>query len=228
MYVKIDELSFSYDRKTKVLQEISFGMNEGEIVAILGSSGSGKSTLLRVLTGLEMPNKGNIVINEETMCSTDIFVDAEKREVGMVFQDYALFPHMNVFKNILFGLNHLPKSCRAKRVDEMLDLVNLSEKKMSYPHELSGGQMQRVALARALAPHPKMLLLDEPFSNLDADLKMKIRQDLRRIIKATKMTSIFVTHDYEDAYDIADRIVYLENGKIVRDETINQEDKTNV
>ncbi|MFU8786337.1 MAG: ABC transporter ATP-binding protein [Candidatus Izemoplasmataceae bacterium] len=226
MYVKIDELSFSYDRKTKVLQEISFGMNEGEIVAILGSSGSGKSTLLRVLSGLEMPNKGKITINEETMCSTDIYIDAEKREVGMVFQDYALFPHMNVYKNILFGLNHLPKSCRANRVDEMLDLVNLPEKKLSYPHELSGGQMQRVALARALAPKPKMLLLDEPFSNLDADLKMKIRQDLRRIIKASKMTSIFVTHDYEDAYDIADRIVYLENGKIVREEIIEQKDKT--
>ena len=226
MYVKIDELSFSYDRKTKVLQEISFGMNEGEIVAILGSSGSGKSTLLRVLSGLEMPKKGKIIINEETIVSTDIFIDAEKREVGMVFQDYALFPHMNVYKNILFGLNHLPKSCRDARVNEMLELINLEDKKTSYPHELSGGQQQRVALARALAPRPKMLLLDEPFSNLDADLKMKIRQDLRHMIKASHMTSIFVTHDYEDAYEIADRIVYLENGKIVREETRIQKDKT--
>ncbi len=219
MYVKIEDLGFSYVKKERVLDNISLSMREGEIVAILGSSGSGKSTLLRVLSGLEMPSKGNIVINEETLCASDIFVDAEKRQVGMVFQDYALFPHMNVEKNILFGLSHLPKSCRKERVNEMLEMIHMTEKLKSYPHELSGGQQQRIALARALAPNPKILLLDEPFSNLDADLKLKIRKELRQIIKKTHITSIFVTHDYDDAYDIADRIIYLENGHIV-DETV--------
>ncbi len=219
MYVRIEDLGFSYVKKEKVLDNISLTMQEGEIVAILGSSGSGKSTLLRVLSGLEMPNKGNIVINEETLCASDVFVDAEKREVGMVFQDYALFPHMNVEKNIMFGLSHHPKPFRKTRVLEMLEMIDMTEKLNSYPHELSGGQQQRIALARALAPNPKILLLDEPFSNLDADLKLKIRKELRQIIKKTNITSIFVTHDYEDAYDIADRIIYLENGRIV-DETI--------
>ena len=223
MYAKIEGLSFAYDKKTPVLQAVSLAITEGEIIAILGSSGSGKSTLLRLLSGLEMPNQGKIEINEETMCSTDIFVDAEKREVGMVFQDYALFPHMSVAKNIAFGLRYLKKTCRHDKVNEMLALVNLPDKAHAYPHELSGGQQQRVALARALAPSPKMLLLDEPFSNLDADLKTKIRRELRAILKTCHTTSIFVTHDYKDARDIADRILYLENGVIIQEEVINQD-----
>ncbi len=226
MYVKIESLQFGYVKDEQVINDVSLSMKEGEIVAILGSSGSGKSTLLRILSGLEMPNKGEIVINEETLCATQVYIEAEKREVGMVFQDYALFPHMNVEKNIAFGLSRLPKSCRKARVKEMLELVSMEEKIDAYPHELSGGQQQRIALARALAPKPSILLLDEPFSNLDTDLKLKIRQELKMIIKKTHMTSIFVTHDYEDAHDIADRIIYLENGRIV-DEIVMEHNQQN-
>lgn len=225
MYVKVEALDFSYNAKTPVLNNISFSMEEGEIVAILGSSGSGKSTLLRLLSGLEMPNQGSIIINEETLCSNQVFVDAEKRQVGMVFQDYALFPHMSIEKNVGFGLKKLAKQDKMHRIDEMLELVGMKNRKKSYPHELSGGQQQRIALARALAPSPNILLLDEPFSNLDADLKMRIRHELRGIIKTAKMTSIFVTHDYDDAFDIADRIVYIEEGKIVHQEIVEHNKK---
>jgi len=226
MYVRIEDLVFSYTPKTPVISHISLAVEEGEIIAILGSSGSGKSTLLRLLSGLEMPNQGNIIVNEETLCSNQVFIDAEKRHVGMVFQDYALFPHMSIEKNVGFGLKKMQKQARDKRIHEMLELVNMTDRKRSYPHELSGGQQQRIALARALAPSPNILLLDEPFSNLDADLKMKIRHELKAIIKMANMTSIFVTHDYDDAIDIADRIIYLEEGKIVHEERVDSKRKT--
>ncbi len=222
MYVKIENVDFEYTKKESVLKNISFSMEEGEIVAILGSSGSGKSTLLRVLSGLEMPEKGTIEINEETLCSANTFVECEKRHVGMVFQDYALFPHMNVFKNIAFGIRKYGKDMKRTRVLDMLKLIDMEDKINAYPHELSGGQQQRIALARALAPSPDILLLDEPFSNLDADLKLKIRHELRSIMKQADMTSIFVTHDYDDAKDIADRIVYLENGHIAHQEIVHK------
>ncbi len=222
MYVKIENVDFEYTKKESVLKNISFSMEEGEIVAILGSSGSGKSTLLRVLSGLEMPEKGTIEINEETLCSANTFVECEKRHVGMVFQDYALFPHMNVYKNIAFGIRKYGKDMKRTRVLDMLKLIDMEDKINAYPHELSGGQQQRIALARALAPSPDILLLDEPFSNLDADLKLKIRHELRSIMKQADMTSIFVTHDYDDAKDIADRIVYLENGHIAHQEIVHK------
>ncbi len=221
MYVKVEALSFAY-HQTPVLKDINFSMSEGEVVAILGSSGSGKSTLLRLLSGLEMPDQGCIIINEHTLCSNRVFVAAEKREVGMVFQDYALFPHMSVARNIGFGLTKWSKETRQARIDEMLMLVDLLDFGKRYPHELSGGQQQRVALARALAPKPDILLLDEPFSNLDAELREKIRFELREIMKHTHMTSIVVTHDYDDAVSIADRIVYLEGGRIVREKKVER------
>ena len=220
MYVNIEDLCFEYEKKKKVLDAISLSMKEGEIIAILGSSGSGKSTLLRLLSGLEMPKKGAITINQEVLCSKEKFVDASKREVGLVFQDYALFPHMNVYKNIAYGLTHLKKEAKHKQVMKMLELVDMKEKAHAFPHELSGGQQQRVALARALAISPKILLLDEPFSNLDTTLKSKIREELKEIIRKTKMTSILVTHDYEDASAISDRIIYLESGKIIKEEQL--------
>jgi len=224
VYVRIESLSFAYEKHDDVLDDVSLAMQEGEIVAVLGSSGSGKSTLLRLIGGLEMPGGGNIVIDEKTLCSTTVFVDAEKRGVGMVFQDYALFPHMTVEKNVAFGLHKLPRLERQKRITEMLALTGLEEKRHRYPHELSGGQQQRVALARALAPNPSILLLDEPFSNLDTDLKHRIRAELRTIIKQTGMTSILVTHDYDDAKAIADRIVFLENGRVVEESRIPHPD----
>ncbi|MFP4286973.1 MAG: ABC transporter ATP-binding protein [Candidatus Izemoplasmataceae bacterium] len=215
--LSVHNISFAYD-KVDVLKNISFKASQGDIVAILGSSGSGKSTFLRVLSGLEIPKTGGIILNNETIVNDKTMVPAEARGISMVFQEYALFPHLTVKKNIMFGMHRLPKSCVKDRLKEMMNLTNLDEKLSAYPHELSGGQQQRVALARALAPKPKMLLLDEPFSNLDADLKYKIRLELKSILKTANITTIFVTHDYDDAFLIADKIIYLENGTIVREE----------
>ena len=222
MDVKINNLGFSYDRKNYVIDQFNVDIEDGDIVAILGSSGSGKSTLLRLITGLEIPSIGSIKINNEVMVDDKTFVDPENRKVGMVFQDYALFPHMTVYKNIGFGINKSTKTEKADRIDQVLNLVNLQEFKKRYPHELSGGQQQRVALARALAPSPRLLLLDEPFSNLDADLKNHIREELRTIIKQSKTTSIVVTHDKDDAKMMADKIIYLNEGKIERIEVLSK------
>lgn len=214
MYVDIKNIHFHYQKETKVLQDINLEMKQGEIVALLGNSGSGKSTLLRLLCGLARPQSGNIVLNGQTLTSKNTFIPPEKRNIGMVFQDYALFPHMTIKKNIGFGISHLPKQERESRIKEVLELVNLSHKENDYPHELSGGEQQRIALARSLAPRPDILLLDEPFSNLDANLKTQIRRDLKEIIKNADITCLFVTHDYDDARDIADHIIEIDNGKI--------------
>ncbi len=214
MYVEVEGLSFAYTREEPVLKDVSFSMEKGEVLAVLGPSGSGKSTLLRLLSGLDMPNEGTIKVNGAVFASKNRYVPAEKRKIGMVFQDYALFPHMDLQKNIAYGLKHLRKDEREDRVEEMLSLIDMENKKRSFLHELSGGQQQRAALARALAPNPKLMLLDEPFSNLDADLKGRIRDELRSIIKKTSMTSIVVTHDIDDACAIADRIVVMEEGRV--------------
>ncbi|MDO9629885.1 MAG: ABC transporter ATP-binding protein [Acholeplasmataceae bacterium] len=216
MYIDINKINFGYDKNRLVLNNCSTGISKGEIVAILGKSGSGKSTLLRVLSGLEIPMNGEIIIDDEIIVSNHHFVEPNKRHIGMVFQDYALFPHLTIMQNIQYGLMKKSKVDKEKIALEMLELISLNEKHTKYPHELSGGQQQRVALARALAPNPKMLLLDEPFSNLDKDLRKQIRQDLKRIMNQQNMSCIFATHDYEDAKDIANRILYLEDGKIVK------------
>jgi len=216
MYIDIKKIDFGYEKNHLVLKDFSTEVSKGEIVAILGKSGSGKSTLLRVLSGLEVPSQGEIKINDEIIVSRTCFVEPNKRNIGMVFQDYALFPHLNIMKNIQYGLKNKSKIDKEKIALEMLELISLNEKHTKYPHELSGGQQQRVALARALAPCPKMLLLDEPFSNLDKELRKQIRCDLKNIINKQNMSCIFATHDYEDAKDIANRILYLEDGKIVK------------
>lgn len=201
-------ISFSYDDKKEILDDVSFDVKKGEIVAILGSSGSGKSTLLHIICGLEFPKKGNIFLNE-----TDITkLECEKRNIGLVFQDYALFPHLNVEKNVGFSL----KSHKSKVVDEMLELVNMSEYRRRYPYELSGGEQQRIAIARSLAAKPQVLLLDEPFSNLDANLKKQVRNEMKSILQKSDTTVILVTHDVEDAHDLATKIIYLKDGKIER------------
>lgn len=208
--VKIKGLTFSFSRKEEpVINDFSFSMQKGEIVGILGQSGSGKSTLLRLISGLEMPMKGTIIIAGTTVVSESVFIHPEERGVGMVFQDYALFPHMTVKDNILFGLTRLPRKERKSRVDEMLELVQMEEFYKRYPHELSGGQQQRIALARALAPKPNVLLMDEPFSNLDADLKESIREELGLILKKANMTCIMVTHDRHDVEAICDYSITL-------------------
>ncbi|WP_419954751.1 ABC transporter ATP-binding protein [Neobacillus niacini] len=208
--LEIKGLTFSFTQsKEPVINDFSFSMNKGEIVGILGPSGSGKSTLLRLIAGLEIPNKGAIHIAEAPVVTEKLFVQPEDRSVGMVFQDYVLFPHMTVKDNLLFGLVRTSRNERKSRLKEMLELVQMEEFELRYPHELSGGQQQRIALARALAPQPKVLLMDEPFSNLDSDLKDSIRLELRSILKKTGITCILVTHDRNDVEAICDRSISM-------------------
>ncbi|EGA88387.1 ABC transporter related protein [Planococcus donghaensis MPA1U2] len=214
MFVTIENLCFSYpNTKAVALDNFSLQIEKGEVISILGRSGSGKSTVLRLLAGLENPSVGKVTIQDQVLCDNKTFIQPEKRGIGMVFQDYALFPHMTVADNILFGLFRMKKSAKQKRLHEVLELVELEGYENRYPHQLSGGQQQRVAIARALAPNPHLLLLDEPFSNLDAELQEKIRKELRDILKKANITSIFVTHDEKDAHILADRIVKIKNGQ---------------
>ncbi len=208
MSVTMTDVSFGYTKHDLILNRLNLSVNDGEIVAILGASGSGKSTLLGLLTGVLAPKSGNIKMHDAILADETTFLNPEERNIGMLFQDYALFPHMNVIKNVGFGVKGRKENKHA-RVQEMLELVNLKGYESRYPYELSGGQQQRVALARALAPKPRLLLLDEPFSHLDADLKSSIRQELKSIIKKTHTTALLVTHDMEDAKAMADRIIVL-------------------
>lgn len=217
MFIEIEGLCFRYPNAPKaVVQDFSVTIEQGEVICILGESGGGKSTVLRLVAGLEIPSKGRIKINEITMVDQSVFVQPEKRGVGMVFQDYALFPHMTVAENIRFGLNKMSNKEKDHRINQMLDLVSLGGYRKRYPYELSGGQQQRVAIARTLAPKPSLLLLDEPFSNLDTELRSKIREEIKTILKQTSITVIFVTHDKEDAKSMADRVVILHQGRIVK------------
>ena len=214
-YVVIEHLTFRFaSEQPAVIDDLSFTMSQGEIVGVLGASGSGKSTLLRLMAGLEMPASGNIAIDGRILVDHRTFIEPEKRGVGMVFQDYALFPNMTIAENIVFGLHNLKKSMRRARLEQMLELVQMTEYIHRYPHELSGGQQQRVALARALAPEPSVLLMDEPFSSLDAHLKATIRSELRQILQKANITCLFVSHDQEDIKAICDRVVHIQNDKM--------------
>ncbi|MCU6793476.1 MULTISPECIES: ABC transporter ATP-binding protein [Paenibacillus] len=211
-FFEMNRISFQYAKGNEsVLHDFSMQLDQGEVVGILGQSGCGKSTLLRLISGLEVPSSGNIVINGTMMVSERSFIQPEARGVGMVFQEYALFPHLTVAQNIMFGLHRLSRAERKQRLQAMLELVQLESYGKRYPHELSGGQQQRVAFARALAPEPAVLLMDEPFSNLDAGLKGEIRKELRQLLRTANITSILVTHDKEDADAICDRIVHMTN-----------------
>jgi iron(III) transport system ATP-binding protein len=217
MFIKIENLSFKYNNsKTNIVNNFNMEMEKGEILCILGESGSGKSTVLRIISGLEIPSNGRVIIDKHSIVDKNIFIQPEMRGIGMVFQDYALFPHMTVAENIKFGLKKFSKVEKQNRIEEMLELVNLQEFSTRYPYELSGGQQQRVAIARAVAPKPSLLLLDEPFSNLDAHLQGKIREDLKNILNKTGTTSIFVTHDKEDAKCIADKVIVLKQGEVIQ------------
>lgn len=208
--VDVHSLSFAYaGAPAPVIQSLSFSVEAQTIAGILGPSGSGKSTLLRLIAGLETPSAGSIAISGRTVVDDITFVQPEKRGVGMVFQDYGLFPHLTVAQNVEFGLHRLSREQRANRVKEMFELVHLQGYGNRYPHELSGGQQQRVALARALAPQPSVLLMDEPFSNLDAALRQSIREELRQILEQAKMTCLIVTHDQQDVDAICDRTIML-------------------
>jgi iron(III) transport system ATP-binding protein len=205
---------FGTDRPAAV-DGLTFSLEAGHILALLGPSGCGKTTTLRLIAGFETPDAGHIAIGGRIVARAgDAGVPPEERGVGVVFQDYALFPHLSVEANVAFGVSRLPRAARRARVTRMLELVGLAEFAGRYPHELSGGQQQRVAAARALAPEPALLLLDEPFSNLDADLRAQMRDEVQKILRTTGTTAVFVTHDQEEAFTIADEVGVLNQGRL--------------
>ena len=196
------------------VNNVSFELSNSEILALVGPSGCGKTTTLRIIAGLERPDSGNVRLSGRVVASESIFVPPEKRGVGMVFQDHALFPHLTVSENVAFGLRGQSSTQVKQTVGEMLHLVGLLPLAKRYPHALSGGERQRVALARALAPRPVLVLMDEPFSSLDADLRMEMREHVRRILKAMQATVVFVTHDQEEALYMGDRLAVLQQGHL--------------
>lgn len=212
--LELRSVSCAYDPTRPAIQNISFSIREGEILCLLGPSGCGKTTILRAIAGFEPVRSGQIFLSDRLVSSSSETVPTEERRVGMVFQEYALFPHLRVADNIAFGLHHLSRAERTCRVQEMLRLTGLEGLDRRYPHELSGGQQQRVALSRALAQTPVLLLLDEPFSNLDPDMARRMRQDLHALLRRMKTTTILVTHDHEEAFAMADRIAVLNRGEI--------------
>jgi iron(III) transport system ATP-binding protein len=207
----LQEISYAFD-KQPVVERLSLQLTAGSIACLLGPSGCGKTTVLRCIAGFEAVSEGRIELNGQLVSSTAVHLPAERRRIGMVFQDYALFPHMTVAANIGFGLHGAPGS--AARVTELLATVGLAGQGDKFPHELSGGQQQRVALARALAPRPQLLLLDEPFSSLDVDLRERLALEVRSILRAEGATAILVTHDQHEAFALGDEIGVMHDGKI--------------
>jgi len=201
---------------TPVLADVTLEVAPSEVVALLGPSGCGKTTLLRILAGLERPDCGEVHLAGALMASRTSHIPPEKRNIGLVFQDFALFPHLTVQDNVAFGLAHLSRPSRPAIVDEALSRFDLTAFARRYPHELSGGQQQRVALARALAPEPRVLLMDEPFSNLDTSLRRRLRVELRQTLRHIGIATIFVTHDQDEALSLADRVAVLDGGLIAQ------------
>ena len=212
-------VSCAYESGRPAVQGISFAAREGEILCLLGPSGCGKTTILRAIAGFEPVCSGQLFLSGQLVSSPDMMIPTENRRVGMVFQEYALFPHLRVQDNIAFGLHHLARSERAVRVQEMLRLTGLEGFERRYPHELSGGQQQRVALSRALVQNPVVLLLDEPFSNLDPDMAGRMRQELHDLLRRTRTTTVLVTHDHDEAFAMADRIAVLNHGRLEQFDT---------
>jgi iron(III) transport system ATP-binding protein len=211
--LELNDISYSHG-KHLVVDRLSFHLQEGEIGCLLGPSGCGKTTVLRCIAGFEHVGAGEVILGERLIGNARAHVPAEQRRIGMVFQDYALFPHLTVAANIAFGLRNASTETRRARVAELLETVGLAGQERKYPHELSGGQQQRVALARALAPRPRLLLLDEPFSNLDVDLRERLALEVRNILKAEGTTAILVTHDQHEAFALADQIGVMYEGRI--------------
>ncbi len=210
----VKDLSVTY-QNNKVLNGFNLNLEQGDIFALLGDSGSGKSSALRFIAGLDNADNGRVELDgRQLSVSGKHQITPELREVGMVFQDYALFPHMNVEKNITFGISTQPKSEQQARVKELLSLIGLEGIEKKYPHQLSGGEQQRVALARALAPSPKLLLLDEPFSSLDKNHRNQLVSQVRSILKKAQVTSILVTHDEDEANALADKVGTIQNKKL--------------
>ena len=216
LLIRTRSVSKSYDEE-QVLSDFNLDVWKGSITGILGSSGSGKTTALRLIAGFDRPDAGIIEMKNKVIVSDEVWLPPEKRNIGMVFQDYALFPHLSVEKNIAFGLgkNDLEKG----RLKEVIDMCNLSGLINKFPQELSGGQQQRVALARALAPNPEVVLLDEPFTSLDAQMARVLRDEVVELLKNTETTAIIVTHDQEEALSVCDVVSVLEKGKIIQSST---------
>jgi iron(III) transport system ATP-binding protein len=196
------------------VDNVSLTLQQGDILGLLGPSGCGKTTLLRMIAGFERSQVGEIRIGGQIVCNSSTCIPAEQRDIGVVFQDYALFPHLNVAENVAFGLKHFSKQQIQKRIAEVINLVRLEGLEKRYPYELSGGQQQRVALARALAPQPQLMLLDEPLSNLDIQVRLRLREEVRDILKATGTSAIFVTHDQEEALAISDIVGVMRQGHL--------------
>ncbi len=213
--VELRNITRRFERASApAVTQLSLDVRQGELVALLGPSGCGKSTTLRLIAGLEQPDDGEVWLNGVLVATKQWSVPPEERGIGMVFQDYALFPHMTVLENVVFGLHKMPKRERQARARDALGLVGLSDLAERFPHQLSGGQQQRVALARALAPQPSVVLLDEPFSNLDAALRLQVREELRDILRRAGATAIFVTHDQSEALALGDRVALLRGGRL--------------
>lgn len=200
----------------RAVDDISLDVQPGEIICLVGHSGCGKTSLLRIIAGIDAPDEGQLTMGGKTLVSASIFVEPEKRNIGVVFQDYALFPHLTVRENVMFGLRKMRKDEAKARVDELLTLVGLAAMADRYPHMLSGGEQQRVALIRALAPKPDLLLMDEPFSNLDRGLRARVRSETVALLRALGTPVIIVTHEAEEALSTGDRVVLMRSGKIVQ------------
>ena len=213
LILSIKKLSFGYTKEKEVLKDINLNLNEGEILGILGASGIGKSSLLRIIVGLEVPKRGEVLYQENLLNKKNYFVPPQKRGIGLVVQEKALFPHLNVLENVKFGLIG-PRRKKDDQAMKYLNLLQADKFAKLMPNKLSGGEQQRVAIARAMAPEPKLLLMDEPFSSLDADLREVLRSDTRELFKKTKTSCIIVTHDIEDADKFCDVVSKIEDGQI--------------
>ncbi len=213
--VAVRGISKSFDGATTVLDSVDVAVDGGETLALLGPSGCGKTTLLRIIAGLEVPDAGAVVVGGRTLTGPGELVAPERRHMGMVFQDWALFPHLSVARNVGFGLERSQRKA-SPRIDEALEMVGLAGFGDRMPSTLSGGQQQRVALARAIAPRPSVLLLDEPFSNLDAALRVEVRSEIHQLLVGLGITTVFVTHDQDEAFVLGDRVAVLSEGHVVQ------------
>mgnify|MGYP001427749559 FL=1 len=211
-FLEIKDLTFSHEEGSQILNNANLDIGMGDFISILGPSGSGKTTLLRLIAGLDMQDNGSIIIENKIIADKEVMTPPERRNIGLVVQDKALFPHLNVTKNIMFGIRDLKN--REQLTSEIMKLFKIDKHKDKYPHELSGGEQQRVALARALAPKPKLLLLDEPFDGLDKKLKSELHNEVKKIVKSKKITVIMVSHDQDEAALLSDRVLEIRNGKI--------------
>lgn len=215
MKLEIENISLNLDND-RILDSLSLTVKEEEIISIIGPSASGKSSLLRVIAGFENISSGKMKLNGQTVDDTSTIIEPQERNIGIIFQDLALFPHLNCAENITFGISELSSKEKTKRLDRLEKVLGIIEISKKYPHEISGGQQQRVAIARALAPQPEILLLDEPFSALDENLKEKLLADLKILLKEEKITTIVITHNIKEAFQISDKIAFLSNKKIIQ------------